>query len=99
MRESTGSRGSVLIYKASADNSINLYGSAGLAVQIKVFSRLQLAGQLDFFRSRARHLITFTQEAFPSSYEQDVKQQIASVNLKVGAFYALWSKQYICMYA
>lgn len=89
MRESTGSGGSVLIYKSSADNSINLSGSIGLAVQCKVFSKVQIGGQLDFFRSRARHLITFAQEAFPPSYEQDVKQQIASVNIKIGAFYSL----------
>jgi hypothetical protein len=89
MRESFGGTRSVLIYKSSADNSINLNGSLGLTASYKASSKVQVGCHLDFFRSRAHHVITFVQDAFPPMYEQDVKQQIASFNIKLGAYYKL----------
>jgi hypothetical protein len=89
MRVVWGDGVSRLLYRSSADNSINLNGSLGSTVQCKVSSRLRLGGELDFFRSRAHYLITFVQDAYPSSYEQDVRQQIAFVNIKIVASYSL----------
>lgn len=78
-----------LIYTSSADNSINLNASLGLLANCKISSKMRLGGQLDFFRSRARHVITDVADTYPPSYEDDHMQQIAIVNLKISASYSL----------
>ena len=78
-----------LLYKADADKSINLNGSLGSLVQCKVSSRFRLGGELDFFRSRSHHVITYTSNTFPSSSEQERSQQISMINIKIAASYSL----------
>lgn len=87
LREPAGGR--PLIYRSSADNSINLNGSLGLLANCKISPKMRLGGQLDFFRSRARHIITYVADTYPPSYEDDHMQQIAIVNLKIAACYSL----------
>lgn len=89
MRVRTGSGQSKLLYRSSADDSISLNGSLGLVVHYKISPKVRLGGELDLFQSRARHLIIYEQNAYPPSYEEDQKQRIAIVNMKISASYLL----------
>lgn len=89
MRDGGADGKRLLLYKSSADNSINLNGSLGLTFLCKVSSKVRLGGELDFFRSRARYHITYVSDTLPPSYQEDNVQQIAMVNIKICASYSL----------
>jgi hypothetical protein len=91
MRFVRGDGVSSLVYRSSADNSINLNGSLGSTVQCRVSPRVWVGGELDFFRTRAHHLITYVQGpyAYPPTYQEDLRQQIAIINIKLAASYSL----------